>query len=349
VKKIVAVLLPLAIFLIVFFYTAIPFNFDGFISPVPEYVPAGNRPPEFGAWLAYWDEDLAIENLTLGLPVQSISPVWYVLDGTAALTQSPHQKGSEIIALAKKNTVQITPTIFNDFDGERVANLIGDKAKIADFLDTLITIIDDHDFAGIDLDLEVIEEDDKLAFSRLVDAVGQLVHQKGKLLSVTVHAKAGKNDWPGSLGQDWQEISKYADRVRIMVYDYHNSKTEPGSISPIDYLEDVVDYAVSQIPLAKIVIALPLYGYDWSQEKDVIPLTYEAISSMVNKNRIEVQLEKQSFSKHFDYQQDGVGHEVWFEDAQTLEQKIRLVQSKGINKFYFWKLGGEDKRVWEIK
>ena len=70
---------------------------------------------------------------------------------------------------------------------------------------------------------------------------------------------------------------------------------------------------------------------------------------MVNKNRIEVQLEKQSFSKHFDYQQDGVGHEVWFEDAQTLEQKIRLVQSKGINKFYFWKLGGEDKRVWEIK
>ena len=347
-RKFVLFSLIFTIFLVVISYLSNLFGFKQFISPVPEstYL-IMDMPPEFGAWISYWGEDLANESLDRNTVLKSVSPVWYKLDEYSDLVKNDQTKEEEIRQHTQDKKILIIPSISNDLDGTRISKLLESKDKITKFIQTLGKITDTEVYAGVDLDLETIEENQKDAFSLFVDQVAKVVHQKNKALSVTVHSKTGKNDWEGSLGQDWKKLAESADEIRIMVYDYHNSATSPGSITPNNYLKDVVDYALDQIPLEKIVIALPLYGYDWGGE-EVVSLIFEDFESLANQFSADIKLEPRTHSKYFKYEIDGVDHEVWFEDKETLEKKINIVRLKGINKFYFWKLGGEDRRVWEI-
>jgi len=313
---------------------------DDLLSPVPEDTSFLQTKLEFGAWVANWDEDLAIDSLNTNTQLKSISPVWFKLTPDAYLTTNTQLRQEEITGIALDKKFLLIPSITNNLDPDRVIKLLTSEERKTNFIQSIGDIVALDMYAGVDLDFEMIEEKQKINFSLLIADVSQAVHKKGKLLAVTVHAKTGENDWQGSLGQDWDQIALYADEIRIMAYDYHNSQTPPGSISPITYIAKVVDFALNNIPKEKITIGLPLYGYDWT-EGSVVPIRHIDISAAGI-------LDKETYSKHYSDTASGNSHEVWFEDRETLEQKIKLVRSRGLTKFYFWRLGGEDSKIWEI-
>jgi len=45
--------------------------------------------------------------------------------------------------------------------------------------------------------------------------------------------------------------------------------------------------------------------------------------------------------------ESGKQHVIWFENAESLRQKLSLGKSLGIGKIALWRLGEEDDRVWE--
>ncbi len=49
-----------------------------------------------------------------------------------------------------------------------------------------------------------------------------------------------------------------------MAYDYHWATSPPGPVAPIGWVRAVLRYAKTQIPASKIILGMPLYGYDWS-------------------------------------------------------------------------------------
>ena len=42
-------------------------------------------------------------------------------------------------------------------------------------------------------------------------------------------------------------------------------------------------------------------------------------------------------------------HEVWFEDSESAKVRIDIANTKGINKFSFWRIGGEDEKIWDLR
>ena len=49
-----------------------------------------------------------------------------------------------------------------------------------------------------------------------------------------------------------------------MGYDYHWATSPPGPVAPVGWIRAVLRYAKTQIPASKIILGIPLYGYDWS-------------------------------------------------------------------------------------
>ena len=50
----------------------------------------------------------------------------------------------------------------------------------------------------------------------------------------------------------------------------------------------------------------------------------------------------------YSYEVDGVKHEVWFENADTLKAKLNLVRNYGIGGIAIWRLGLEDQNYWTV-
>lgn len=117
----------------------------------------------------------------------------------------------------------------------------------------------------------------------------------------------------------------------------------PMAVAPINQVRRVVEYAVTEIPAGKIDLGIPNYGYDW-------PLPYEkgvTKASTINniqavriavEHGAEIRFDSLAESPYFTYEENGVGHEVWFEDVRSLQAKFRLMEEYNLRGCGYWQI-----------
>ena len=160
------------------------------------------------------------------------------------------------------------PTLANMTDGSwsypPVARMLHTPALMSRHIAAIVSLADRENYAGIDIDYEGLHAGDRQALSTFITRLAAALHAHGKILSVAVFAKTSDAGYGGqNVAQDYAAIGRAADQVRRMAYDYHWNTSAPGPIAPISWVRSVIDYARTQIPAARLVLGIPLYGYDW--------------------------------------------------------------------------------------
>ncbi|HBI04404.1 MAG TPA: spore gernimation protein, partial [Paenibacillaceae bacterium] len=102
----------------------------------------------------------------------------------------------------------------------------------------------------------------------------------------------------------------------------------------------------------KIMMGIPLYGYDWtlpyvegeSWAKSISP--QQAIALALRYN-VAIQYDSVAQSPFFNYiDEQGRRHVVWFDDARSIQAKFDLVKELGIRGFFYWVLGRDFPQNW---
>ncbi len=310
----------------------------------------------FAAWVPWWDEDRVITSLQNSHgALQMISPVWYVLGPNGTLQENPTKQKEKIKDVAINSGIVILPTINNEngdvkdgFDPKRVSLLLNNKSLQQAFINNLTNVANEQGFIGWDIDWELKNKDEELLFTEFIKDLSEQLHKNNLLLSVSVQAKTEDDVKIGDTkGENWTELSKYADEVRIMAYDFHYDQSDPGSLTPLDDLETVLDYAVKVIPPNKIVLGIPLYGYDWGSKTESVQFT-DAIDR-IQKNGGTYVRDTASEELVGNYRQLLDKHTVWFTDKTSVLRILYIASNYDVQKISFWRLGGEDPEIWKLK
>lgn len=99
---------------------------------------------------------------------------------------------------------------------------------------------------------------------------------------------------------------------------------------------------------------MPLYGYDWplpfmpdgKWAKRISP--QDAIMLAAQKGR-EIIFDEQTQSPTYKYTDENkTEHEVWFEDARSVEAKLKLVNEYDLRGVSYWVLGVSFPQNWLI-
>lgn len=126
------------------------------------------------------------------------------------------------------------------------------------------------------------------------------------------------------------------------------------AVAPLPNVRAVLDYAVTEIPPEKIFLGVPNYGYDWT-----LPYV-QGVSkarSLSNQQAIDLALQRgaaieydaSAASPHFNYiDQAGQEHEVWFEDARSMEAKLRLIAEYGFRGAGYWNVMRPFSQTWLV-
>lgn len=299
-------------------------------------------PVEYSAWIPWWDENRAIQSIEASSEIlDHAMPGWYKINDQAVLERIDSKESQKIKQMLDDRGVEIMPSIFNDFDAKRITLILQDKNLENKFLESLISIAKENGYSGWDIDFEQVDNKDKDGFSNLVELMASKLHDNDLKLSVSVHARTGgSTDSQASQSMDYKALSNSADLIRVMAYDYHHSASAAGPITPIDWLEKVIDYSLENIDRKKLVIALPLYGYEWSTDSTKSVL-YQDVVKSGNFTAFVRDTASHVLNANIDLSK------TWVEDAESVIEKIQIARNKGINKFSFWKLGGEDLSLWE--
>lgn len=307
------------------------------------------------AYVPYWDQArgfaTVVENADV---VTDVSPWWYSVwpDGTVA----PQWQGADYVDLATVRQLQargirVVPTVANHRDGEwesgPIQRVLRDPALQDVHVRSIVELVTNGGFDGIDIDYEDLGAADRDRFTSLIQRLVAALGPLGKVVTVDVHPKTDDaGDDPRNEAQDFAALGAVADELRVMAYDLHNDESEAGPIAPADWVRDVLGYVLSVVPAERVVLGVPLFGYDWKGER-AAGLTWEEVSAITVANAATVEEIPDEDESAFRYKAKGATREVWFYDADNVAGRVDLAREYDVGGVFFWRLGGEDPALWK--
>ena len=321
------------------------------------YIPQGERPDIYTA--AYID--LALSKERAQEIVSEVGPFLTYLnvfsypirrDGTLQPVDD-----QAALQAAKNNRVLPIMVVTNFEEGtfktEIATAIFTDEALQDKLLNEILSVMQEKGYAGVDFDLECLGRENRERYVAFLQKAVDKFRPLGYEVSVALAPKLSE-DQQGVLyeGHDYRAIGEVVDYVNIMTYEWGWSGGPPMPVAPINEVSRVMDFAVSQIPSDKIMMGIPLYGYDWrlpyerggQWARALSPQRAVALAAQVGA---AILFDEKSQSPYFHYyDSSGNRHEVWFEDARSVQAKFDLVKEYGLRGLYYWVLGNEFPQNW---
>lgn len=232
-----------------------------------------------------------------------------------------------------------------NFNNALITSVVQNVENRTRLIQNLITTMEEKGYQGVDIDFEYILASDRDAFSEFVRVCADAVHAKGWQLSIALAPKTSA-DQRGILyeGKDYKALGAAADHVLLMTYEWGYTYGPPMAVAPLNEVRRVVEYAITEIPPEKINLGIPNYGYDW-------PLPFEQnVTKARNISNLEavkiaadygvpIQFDEIAQSPFFTYQaENGIQHEVWFEDVRSYQAKFELIKEFELRGAGYWQI-----------
>jgi spore germination protein len=207
-----------------------------------------------------------------------------------------------LIAYANENGAKVLPSLLTGSDWLN-HRLLTDRATTDHYLNDIVSYVVEMGYPGFDLDMESIGSDDRDAYSDFVAMLADALHKRGKILTLAIPAKTSdvRTGWAGPY--DYAALGKHADLILLMTYDYSWASGPAGSIAPQEWVDKVAAYAVSQIPLEKVLVGLAFYGYDWNKTLGgkARALLYPQAAALAKQHGSQIVTDATSRSATFSY------------------------------------------------
>ena len=357
------------LFLVAGALSAVAFIYILGTSPVrfdnPILTSVGIEKPEIVGFLPYWliskaDKDYSKYITTLTYFGLTIDRDGHIQKLVNSQEEEPGWTTLKNNTFKRYNAKQSLLVISGD-DGV-IGDMIADPVTSAkNLVADVAPVMKQYGFTDLNLDIESFMEASESArqnFTTFVRAV-----KTGIGASVTIDII------PISLVKqklyDAKALGEIVDRVVLMTYDYHYSGSfTSGAVAPIggagtksEYdVETAVKEAVKAIPANKILLGIPLYGYQWetvnsAPESATIP----GGSSTASTRRIEeimaacatcsAVMDPVAKQPYLVYPENDYFNQIYYENEASMKEKIALAQKYHLGGVALWALGYEDNSI----
>lgn len=295
------------------------------------------------AWLVFWNPASLDRFKSQAHRIAEIKPEWIGVDADGMPfrreqgTPEAKKRFWETVRRHKVTALAMVSNFASEvggFDAKRVQKMLADSEIRRRHIESLVAIVREDGFAGIDLDIESLQAADRDPFSEYVEELATALRKHRLRLTVTVHPKeSDEGTWEGPRAQDYARIGRAADSVKVMTYDHAWATSDPGPIAPDAWVERVMTYALSQIPHEKLELGIAGYGYDWTNRParsltwaDWLPFDAEAEYCPLSGER--------------------VAGDRRFSGAKAFRQKEEIARRLRLRGIALWYVGSEDPAVW---
>ncbi len=260
-----------------------------------------------------------------------------------------------LISLSRNYNVAPMMVIANlsngSFDSDLVNTILNDEKIQENLIANILENLKSKNYYGLDIDFEYLYPEDREAYNDFLRKITEALHQEGFIVTTAIAPKTSA-DQVGLLyeAHDYSSHGKIVDHIIIMTYEWGYTWSEAMPVAPLDRVEEVIAYAVSEIPSEKILMGIPNYGYVFNVPKiEDLPATsisnYEAIE-IAKRENARINFDEVSMTPYFNFTKDGKEYEVHFEDARSIKSKIMLAIEYNLLGLSFWTLMNYFRPTW---
>ena len=210
-------------------------------------------------------------------------------------------------------------------------------------------------YTGLDIDFEYLPPEDAVPYAQFITQAAALLNPEGYEVIVALAPKTSPDQRGKPYeGHNYALLGAAANQVFLMTYEWGYTASPPMAVAPINRVREVLDFAVTQIPPAKILMGIPNYGYNWSMpfiqgESRAPSLSNEAAMELAVREQVPILFDETAQTPYFTYtDSEGVYHEVWFEDARSILAKLKLVREYDLVGVGYWNLDRPFPQNWQV-
>ncbi|MCA0984932.1 glycoside hydrolase family 18 protein [Halobacillus yeomjeoni] len=323
------------------------------------YIP--EQPPTMTSANAYIEpfggevsDTLKASAQTRAAQLSYLAPFSYEINEDGTLKSPPLD---DFKGIAANNDASLMMVVTNLADGEFSAELgrkfLTDTALQDTLLDNIVNTAKEIGYEDVHFDMEFLPIELKENYNQFLRKAKQRLTKEDLLMSTALAPKTSadqKGAWYEA--HDYKAHGEIADFVVLMTYEWGYSGGPPRAVSPIGPVTEVVDYALTEMPAEKILLGQNLYGYDWTLPYEPGGEYAKAVSpqraiQIAKENNVNILYDEEEQAPYFTYtDQEGNDHEVWFEDARSIQQKFDLIKDRGLKGISYWKLGLSFPQNW---
>jgi len=239
--------------------------------------------------------------------------------------------------------------------GQNLAHEVLSNSEVVEQLITnILVIMKEKKYKGLNIDFENVLPEDRELYNQFLQKTVDRLHPEGYFVSTAVAPKISSYQ-TGLLyeAHDYPAHGRIVDFVILMTYEWGYRLGPPQAISPMNEIRRVLNYAVSVIPSNKIFLGFQIYARDWTlphiqgQEAE----TFDNQEAMLRAVRYgaTIQYDPVAESPYYRYiDEEGILHEVWFEDARSAQAKFDAVKDYGLAGISYWALGYPYPQNWAL-
>ena len=327
---------------------------------------------EVYTWHPYWMGDVW-QSYNFDL-ISTISYFAYKIDPASGSYLNPDQiqqwRSTAMIDTARAHNTKVLLTLAMEGEENNEA-FLRDESLWNVLLDSVTVLLKTRDADGIEIDFSGIEEKNVSKYINLVSSLKDNIDYRfiKKKMYVSVVLPANPKDFPVDLIQ----LEKYVDLFIIKGIDYHEIDFSMPVVAPLR--TDVSDglslentliiYLKRGLLQEKSILALPLYGTQWSgswqSQKGYYETDFQKKVTLAEVQRLfnlrdtlevsEPNLDEMTMTNYFLLEfQDSTSIECWYDDSKTLSIKMDLALSRGFKGVGLWALGYDLglPEVWEV-
>ncbi|MBP7967509.1 hypothetical protein KAZ66_04515 [Candidatus Woesebacteria bacterium] len=285
-------------------------------------------------------------------------PGWYTLQ---------QGKAPAYLKKAKGEGMDLSLVIFSG-DEETIAQLLTEpKQHASNMMKEVLPLMEEHHFTDLNIDIESVKlatDDERERFRIFMQEVkDQLDEANAGTLSID----ASPTVFIKSYLVNPETIAPLVDTFVIMGYDYHyQGSSVTGPVAPLGGAESISEFdtvtgvrlAVQAMPAEKIVLAIPLYGYEWEtldrfNRAATIPGSgitasnrrVEELIASCDNCRVEKEAEGKESYVVYENTETGTYHQIFYPDEDATVEKITLANTYNLGGIGLWALGYEGDTI----
>lgn len=284
---------------------------------------------------------------TTGLNI--ISPTWFSIGDTSGNLIS--YADAAYVEKAKNTYGLSVWALVGDYGGEdsSTGEILLSYENRQRIISQLIESALTYGIDGINIDFEEIDEQYAPAYIEFLRELTQQAHMNALIVSVD-------NYVPGYTDHYRRDAqNEIVDYVIMMGYDEHTAYTsEYGSVASLPYVEGGITATLEEVSPEKLVLAVPFYtrgftvpfGTDSFETETLFMSDQEAFMA---EHGIENLTWDAAAGQYTGSSEDQYGrYYIWIENAESLGEKLSLVNKYSLAGACGWRLGMETDDIWTV-
>ena len=279
--------------------------------------------------------------------VNVISPTWFsVTDETGTISslasadyvKLAHDAGREVWGLIDN---------FNEaFDETTDLAYASVRSRI---IEQLLAEAASCGMDGINVDFENLKEAGIPHYLQFLRELTSAAHEQNLVVSVDTPV-------PQAYTMYYQrgEQARFVDYMIVMAYDEHFAGSEEaGSVSSLPFVQQAVEEMTRVMPADQVICGIPFYTRVWTEKFGQSAITSEVLGMDGAKNYAKENQMTETWDASLGQnvatvETSDARYTIWMEDEQSMEEKLKVIQSADLAGVAEWKLGFECADVWSL-